>query len=247
MELVKPNNDLQLLTTKDGSYTLYDTQNDETYHSKFGAKAESDTVFLLNTGVSKRLEQLLPTKVLEIGFGTGFNFVNTAHKAIACKSPLHYTGIEMRPPPPALANELLKHNAPKLEALCDFTSNSLARCQLNSEAGDTHFDPFTTLNLICADALEWPLPRATYDAIYLDAFSIKNNPTLWSASFLQKLCNAIKVDGVLATYCVSRTFRDALTDAGFNWQKHPGPMGKREVLTASRSNLLKPAYQPETT
>lgn len=230
-------NSLQLLATKDGSYTFYDTERQETYHSKFGATAESDTVFLHNAGVYKRLAKQQPTHVLEIGFGSGYNFVHTAQHAIASQSALHYTGIEMRPPPADLANSLLKNNAPHLSALCEFTCNALSKAQPHTESGDLQFDSLTTLNLICANALDWLLPENYFDAIYLDAFSIKNNPDLWRRPFLEKLHRATNEHGILATYCVSRSFRDALSNAGYEWHKLPGPKGKREVLTASRANM----------
>ncbi len=229
-------NNLQLLATKDGSYTLYDTERQETYHSKFGATAESETVFLHNAGVYKRLTNQQPTAVLEIGFGSGYNFVHTAQHAMTSKCALHYTGLEMRPPPTDLARSLLKSNAPQLVALCDFTCDVLSKALPNSESGDLPFDSLTTLNLVCADALDWALPEGYFDAIYLDAFSIKNNPDLWCKPFLEKLRIATKQGGILATYCVSRSFRDALTSAGYEWQKLPGPKGKREVLTASPTN-----------
>jgi len=62
---------MQLLKTDDGSYTLLDPQQQETYHSRFGALTESDQVYLRNSGVLKRLQSQQPTSVLEIGFGTG--------------------------------------------------------------------------------------------------------------------------------------------------------------------------------
>jgi len=78
---------LTVQETKDGSLTLYSADLKEHYHSKFGAVAESDTVFVENTGVANRLARLQPTRVLEIGFGTGLNFIRTAiHARIYAQS-----------------------------------------------------------------------------------------------------------------------------------------------------------------
>ena len=95
------------------------------------------------------------------------------------------------------------------------------------------YDTKTKLQLHRADAttLEWP--EKAFDAIYLDAFSKKNNPALWRTEFLQKLHFAARRDAVLATYCVNGEFRASLTKAGFDFQKLPGPKGKREVLVAT--------------
>ena len=53
------------------------------------------------------------------------------------------------------------------------------------------------------------------------------------SQFFEKLRSAAKPHARLATYCVNGRFRAALTDAGFEWQKLPGPKGKREVLVAT--------------
>ena len=210
----------------------------------------------------ERLNRQIPTHVLEIGFGSGFNFVCTAQHAVGKASQLHYTGIEINPPPVHLASELLHHNVPEHPQLCTFTTDMLSRTrptqgsvQLETSATQNpemqnpekqkpekqnehtvQFNSHLTLSLIHADAQTWPLPKDSFDAIYLDAFSVKNNPDLWQTPFLEKLCAATKPQGILATYCVSRVFRDSLADAGFSWQKLSGPKGKREVLIASPAN-----------
>ena len=73
----------------------------------------------------------------------------------------------------------------------------------------------------------------TFHAVYLDAFSHRESPLLWQAPLLKKLRSALRPDGVLATYSVNRPFKDALSEAGFTWQKLPGPAGKREVIIAT--------------
>ena len=236
---------------------MFHSKHQEIYHSKHGANTESKTVFLNNAGVLERLNRQIPTRVLEIGFGSGFNFVCTAQHAVGKASQLHYTGIEISPPPVYLASELLHHNVPEHPELCAFTADMLSHTRpardstqreitakqnpaiQNPEKQNEHtaqFNSYLTLCLIHADAQSWPLPKCSFDAIYLDAFSVKNNPDLWQTPFLEKLRAAIKSQGILATYCVSRVFRDSLTDAGFSWQKLSGPHGKREVLIASPTN-----------
>ena len=79
---------MQLLKTDDGSCTVVHSDHQETYHSKFGALTESDLVYLRNSGVHQRLAHQQPTAILEIGFGTGFNFVHTAQ-------PVSYTHLTL--------------------------------------------------------------------------------------------------------------------------------------------------------
>lgn len=223
---------LSLLATADGSYTLYDSVLDETYHSKFGAATESHLVYLHNAGVYQRLQSQLPTSVLEIGFGTGYNFVCTAHQADMAQCKLHYTGIEMLPPSTTLARTVLKENAPDQSPLAEFALQAISNIRHRGTSSRSEYNPLISLTVNNADATAWQFPESEFDAIYLDAFSSKNNPLLWQTAFLAPLCRSLRPGGKLATYCVNRSFREALTHAGWLWEKLPGPMGKREVLIA---------------
>lgn len=230
---------MQLFQTADGSYTLRNAELDETYHSKFGARTESDHVFLRNSGVHKRLLNNQPTSILEIGFGTGFNFVHTACHALNHNCPLRYSACEYFPLNHDTALELLIHNAPDSTQLCEFAADAIRFIAERKTDFNSAFNHQTNLCLTPREATTCEWPAETFDAIYLDAFSTKNNPTLWSTEFLRKLHNASKPDAVLATYCVNGSFRHALTEAGFAWQKLPGPKGKREVLVATPAQNMK--------
>jgi len=225
---------LQLIATEDGSYTLYDLLLEESYHSKFGAKTESDQVFLHNTGINDRLATEKSLSVLEIGFGTGYNFVHTSQKALRSNCTLHYTALEMHPLPSDLILDLLEKNAIE-KSLSQFTADALGLIAKPGSISDTSFNQQVHLQLINADANHWRFPKNQYDAIYLDAFSSKNNPLLWQPAFLANLNQSLNESGTLATYSVNRRFREALTEAGWHWRKLPGPMRKREVLIATKS------------
>lgn len=222
----------ELLATDDGSFTVFDPSLNESYHSRFGARSESTQVFLRNSLVSQRLIQGKPTAILEIGFGTGYNFTCTAQLAVDADCALNYTAVEMRPLPPGLILQVLQKNKTD-EALCQFAASALEHIRDRASESHSTFMEKVQLSLLKADARQYPYPPDSYDAIYLDAFSTKNNPALWESAFLINLKQSLHRDGRLATYCVNRRFRDALTDAGWRWQKLPGPKGKREVLVAT--------------
>src|SRR5690606_7952693 len=67
------------VTTADGSKTLYHAEVGECYHSKHCAHQESIHVFL-KSGLQFFLEkeQVHRASILEVGFGTGLNFLLTA-------------------------------------------------------------------------------------------------------------------------------------------------------------------------
>ena len=66
---------VKLITTEDGSHSLYHEELQETYHSFHGAYRESIHVFMLY-GLDawlNRNPRKFPLRVFEVGFGTGLN------------------------------------------------------------------------------------------------------------------------------------------------------------------------------
>ena len=69
---------LKIIQTSDGSDTIYNSELNETYHSLHGSINESSVVYIKN-GIEfylgkKRKKNI---RILEIGFGTGLNFLLT--------------------------------------------------------------------------------------------------------------------------------------------------------------------------
>jgi tRNA U34 5-methylaminomethyl-2-thiouridine-forming methyltransferase MnmC len=89
---------LSFVITSDGSKTIFNEQVGENYHSRHGALQESKHVFL-NSGLNYYLEKKTEKKasILELGFGTGLNFLVTADYCIKNQIQLSYTGIEAFP------------------------------------------------------------------------------------------------------------------------------------------------------
>src|SRR5688572_25090719 len=92
--------DLEIITTSDGSHTLRNKQLNETYHSIHGALQESMHVFIKN-GLqyywkSQRTQKI---SILEVGFGTGLNALLTLQYAIENDLRIRYTTLEPFPLP----------------------------------------------------------------------------------------------------------------------------------------------------
>jgi len=246
--------------TTDGSLTLESSVYGESYRSRHGALSESRHVFLDASGVlealSRRSAEATATatavRVLEVGFGTGLNFLVTACAVldtIADEEPsgvggtngrrLHYTALENDPPalaavasldyshllsPCRLPDELLRWwrglGEPLTPGSHRFATSEAARVELE---------------LLITDARGYLAAAEQFDAIYLDPFSPKANPELWTEPFLAPLAAALKPGGRLVTYSVSGAVRRTLEGAGLRVTKVPGPPGgKREVLSACR-------------
>ncbi len=83
------------MTTDDGSQTLIDNACGDSMHSGCGALAETQHVYLINSGVAAALEQRRSQSVLEIGLGTGLALLATAQLAERCRAPVQYVAIEI--------------------------------------------------------------------------------------------------------------------------------------------------------
>lgn len=222
----------QLEPTADGSLTLYSQRYQQSYASSKGAYHESLHVFLQGTGVAERLAQHKAAKILEVGLGTGLNFLVTAQHALEHQASVDYHALEHTLLP---AETLASLNYQAYASLELWQAWLTWRASLAAQpAPGKYIFTFHTIQLsvYLGEALQQQLGTG-FQAVYMDAFSPEVNAELWHDDFLQGLYDCLEPTGVLGTYCVKGTVRRALTGLGFRVQKYAGPVGgKREVLKA---------------
>ncbi|WP_409949672.1 tRNA (5-methylaminomethyl-2-thiouridine)(34)-methyltransferase MnmD [Lautropia mirabilis] len=68
------------------------------------------------------------------------------------------------------------------------------------------------------------------DSVFLDGFDPKKNPAMWDVRTLQAVARHCRPGTRIATWCVARSVRDALGQAGFRLRKRPGLPPKRHCL-----------------
>jgi len=235
-----------VVTTGDGSPTLYHPAYQQTYRSLHGAVAESEHVFLNHSQVVERFRERQATAVLEIGFGTGLNFQLTAMAARHFDAALRFVSIE-RDLVSAETFQQLWHAYPLGEdpktvawgiELRSLLARMLADGSTDHRGGEDlrhHLDwTPVRLEVIQGDATRIALPPEMFDAIYLDGFSPPQNPELWTAPFLASLAKRLKPGGHLVSFCVQGAVRRALQDGGLVVQRLAGPpSGKRHCLVAT--------------
>ena len=93
--MTKPN--IKLITTEDGSHSLFREDINETYHSSRGAVGESEYVFLkmgLEYLISEKKDKI---KVFEVGMGTGLNVLLSAQFASHNQVAIDFHTIEPLP------------------------------------------------------------------------------------------------------------------------------------------------------
>ena len=241
---------LEIVKTADGSNTIYNAEVGENYHSKHGALQESRHVFV-NSGLRYFLERKqavqAPSKsptpvggetlaatadantrasILEVGFGTGLNFLLSADLCTEKGIELDYTGIEAYPLSLEMISQTGYQQYVSGELWRKFTSNyeELLTCAIE-------LNPTCKLQIANCKLLDFQSEKQ-YDIIYFDAFAVARQPEMWDESAIKHTIQFLKTGGVFVTYAITGNLKRALKALGCKVEKAKGAPGKREMLRA---------------
>ena len=222
----------QLITTEDGSHSLFVPHLDEHYHSTHGAIQESRHVYIQSGFEASTLKQI---NVLEIGFGTGLNAFLTLLEAEKTNKEVHYTSLELYPLDIEKAKKfnyaqqlsdasreslfLSLHTAPWNESVIITPSFSLHKIETDFSNPD---------NL---------KPKTHFDVIYFDAFAPEKQPEMWTQEIFDRIFILSNPEAIITTYCAKGVVRRMLQSAGFTVERLPGPPGKREILRGAKTRV----------
>ena len=227
---------LCLVSTRDGSYTLYSSEYEETYHSIGGAKTEARERFLFPCRIPKLLtsERIC---LLEVGFGLGVNLAETLSFLVRenFQGEFVYFGLEK--------DQELLEKLPELprDALWGKVADwILTLAEEKKVFQDTPFPMHLQIVLGRAEVKIKELPQRYFHAVYHDPFSIRKNPELWSESFFNELRLRLRPDGILSTYSSAVAVRLHLLAAGFRIGLGPPAAGKSTGTLASIEAELPP-------
>lgn len=219
--------DLEIITTSDGSHTLRNKQLNETYHSIHGAIQESMHVFIKN-GLQYYWENqhTKNISILEVGFGTGLNAFLTLQYAIQNQLRIRYATLEPSPLPADLWSKLnyADSDKEKLHYRALHEAGWGSEIVFNSE--------FTILKI--KGSLQEAQLNEVYDVIYFDAFAPAVQPELWVYETLKHVTALLKPNGVFVTYSAKGQLKRDLKSLGLKVETLPGPPGKNEMVRAVR-------------
>ena len=213
----------QIVTTTDGSHTIYVPELDEHYHSVHGAFQESEFIFMKNGYDTCNND---PVNILEIGFGTGLNALLTAYRSLAGKRKVFYTTLDKYPLDKEITEKLNHHifAGPSGKELFDKIHEAeWGKMICISPA-------FSLLKIRCdltKDAI-----GGSYDLVYFDAFGPDKQPEMWSGNILKKISDVIKPNGIFVTYSCKGEVKRNLREYGFKVTLVQGPPGKRHITRA---------------
>jgi len=219
---------LSIVTTADGSNTIFNAAVGENYHSKHGALQESQHVFL-NSGLRYFLAGIETSNVsvLEVGFGTGLNFLLSADFCTAKQINLSYTGIEAYPLTDAMIGQTRydQYISPPVwhNFMERYPESIVAPQQLNTYV--KLYTAHSTLDDFRHDE--------KFDVIYFDAFASVHQPEMWSQQAIGHTVKFLKPGGVFVTYAITGNLKRMLKALGLKVEKAPGAPGKREMLRAT--------------
>jgi len=224
---------MDFIITDDGSKTIFNPIVGEHYHSTRGAVQESKHVFLaagLQHFLSKEAVATgIPISILEVGFGTGLNFLITANYCHETQLVLTYTGIEAYP----LTLDTINESGYEKEVSPSIWASFINRYDiaLMQPQPLTEGISFEVVHQLVLDFNT----THVYDVLYFDAFAAVRQPEMWTIETLSHVCHFLKPGGVFVTYAITGNLKRIMKSLGFSIEKAPGAPGKREMLRAVKN------------
>ena len=220
---------LNFVTTADGSKTIFNSEVGENYHSKHGALQESLHVFV-GAGLTYFLDRsnAKELSILEVGFGTGLNFLLSADHCTEKQIHLDYTGIEAYPLTSEMIGQTGYDQYLSQGIWTDFLTN-----YVNALNGLVELNTFCRLHIDSHKLLDFESTQQ-FDVIYFDAFAAAHQPEMWGQAAIGPIIALLKPGGVFVTYAITGDLKRLLKGLGMEVQKVRGAPGKREMLRAIR-------------
>lgn len=229
----QPEDESKLVVTRDGSHTVYSSRFDQHYHNPNGAVAESRYVFFEQTGLLDDLSDRQHITILEVGFGTGLNFLLLMDYFLSSNSTaqIDYYSIEGFPLNSDIAAEFnyrdhLAHPeiTDKIPDALDSLSDGMNRFSLSKNID---------LHLFNGMFEHFNPEKVSANYVFHDAFSPDANPDLWTGEVFNKIKKFSADDVILSTYSAASKAQGALAWAGWKVAKTEGALGKREMILAA--------------
>ncbi|WP_067984404.1 bifunctional tRNA (5-methylaminomethyl-2-thiouridine)(34)-methyltransferase MnmD/FAD-dependent 5-carboxymethylaminomethyl-2-thiouridine(34) oxidoreductase MnmC [Neptuniibacter pectenicola] len=212
------------------------TEFDDIYFNTIDGVEEANYVFVEGNNIDARLSGSSPLVIAETGFGTGLNFLNTAHRIIQHKNiqtKLHFISAEKYP----LTKRDLQRIYVKWPQFNVFTEQLLAQYPIHTTGFHriSFLDKNIQLTLLLGDATECLSKLiASVDAWYLDGFTPSRNSDMWTSELFEKIASlSTPHSTTLATFTSASKIRKSLQAVGFDIKKRSGFGLKREIIAGT--------------
>lgn len=222
--------------TADGSFTFFSSEFGEYFHSTQGAKEEALLKFAEPCQLAQKAQQPV-LRLLDVCYGLSYNTA-AALEVIWANNPnccIEVVALELDPSVPrtAIAHHLLNSWSPPIPELLEELATSFAVQTPRLHAQLLLGDARATIEQVHQSNFQ-------ADAIFLDAFSPRRCPQLWTVEFCQQLARCCANTGRLTTYSCAASVRSALIAAGFKLSQTPPLRGRQPGTLASFSDAELP-------
>lgn len=205
---------------------------DDVYFSCRDGAAETEHVYLNGNNLPAAWQGRRRFTIGETGFGTGLNFLlawELFEKTAEAGAFLDFVSVEKYP---LSAEEIRKGLSPWAERLAPYLDKMLAQYPLRVPGFHRMvFDGRVALTLVFDDANEaLPEVEGSVDAWFLDGFTPKKNPDMWSDTVFAEIGRLSHAGTTFATFTASGIVKRGLRANGFKVEKRKGFGWKADML-----------------
>ena len=218
---------------------IYSKSYNDIYFDKLNGPKETEHVYLKTNNLNKRFKNKQKFVIAEIGFGTGLNFLLTWKlwkENRKTNGSLTYISFENAP----LSKKDIERVYKKFKKLDGYSRFLLKNIPERCKSTHRIFIKADNINLILIYDDITSLINFNFkaDTWFLDGFSPKKNPLVWTDKLFKQLYNFTNLDGSLSTFSVAGHVRRGLLKAGFKVSKVSGYGNKKEISYAIKKDLI---------
>lgn len=204
---------MEKIITGDSSVTFRNKEYDECYHTKSGAMEEAFEKFAKPCNVKDGI------KILDVCFGIGYNSLAAISLANVEIVALENDAEILKKIDEVEVADELKQNYEKIKQAAKKMEYADDKIRIKIILGDAR-ETITRIN-------------EKFDAVFLDPFSPKKCPELWTEDFFREIVKRMNKGAVLATYSCAGEVRRNLEKAGLKIEDGP-IIGRRSPSTLGR-------------
>lgn len=220
----------KVVTTRDGSKTLFSQQYNQHYHSiNDGAIFESLSKHIIPAFTFHQNKKEL--NILDICFGLGYNTLATIYyvKKYNINAKINIYSPELDE---VLISSLKEFEYPK--EFEELKSIIIKLCE-DKYYKDTQFNIIIKIG----DAREYLNSlEINFDIIYQDAFSSDVNNELWTKEYFDILYRLSNKNTIITTYSIATPVRLSMYEAGFNIYEYIPEIKKQTLAFKEKQELL---------
>ena len=218
---------------------IYSKSYNDIYFDKLNGPKETEHVYLNTNNLTKKFKNKQKFVIAEIGFGTGLNFLLTWKlwkENRKTNGSLTYISFENAP----LSKKDIERVYKKFKKLDGYSRFLLKNIPERYKSTHRIFIKADNINLILIYDDITSLINLNFkaDTWFLDGFSPKKNPLVWTDKLFKQLYNFTNLDGSLSTFSVAGHIRRGLLKAGFKVSKVSGYGSKKEISYAIKKDLI---------